>query len=89
MPEPSFDERVSILSLSDNITKYIETDIHKWVFQVKKDCKSMGCLFIWNISLVMYVRLSLTRKNICNLKKKISTFDFLSVKTETYLLKTN
>lgn len=36
MPEPSFDERVSIVSLSDNITKYIETDIHKWVFQVKK-----------------------------------------------------
>ena len=29
MPEPNFDERVSILSLSDNITKYIETDIHK------------------------------------------------------------
>ena len=29
MPEPSFDERVSIVSLSDNITKYIETDIHK------------------------------------------------------------
>ena len=29
MPEPNFDERVRILSLSDNITKYIETDIHK------------------------------------------------------------
>ena len=66
MPEPNFDERVSILSLSDNITKYIET-YSQMSISSEKDCKSMGCLFIWNITLVMYVRLSLTRKNICNL----------------------